>query len=166
MDSEADTLRPVDAFGRVLSVTGTQAQVRFPVGADDIRATLEKAKADGVSAPVMEFAPDAAFACDLRNDSAAEALLKKHNLEPGQFVCCIPRLRYTPYWKIRNTPMTDQQGARAQRNEAMADPDHAPLREAIVAVVRETGLKVLITCEDWNGSTYLSNAVVIAQPVS
>lgn len=28
------------------------------------------------------------------------------------------------------------------------------------------GRLVLITCEDWNGSTYLSNAVVIAQPVS
>jgi sortase (surface protein transpeptidase) len=27
------------------------------------------------------------------------------------------------------------------------------------------GRLVLITCEDWNGSTYLSNAVVIAQPV-
>jgi len=42
VDSEADTLRPVDAFGRVLSVTGTQAQVRFPVGADDVRATVGK----------------------------------------------------------------------------------------------------------------------------
>lgn len=28
------------------------------------------------------------------------------------------------------------------------------------------GRLVLITCEDWNGTTYLSNAVVIAQPVS
>jgi LPXTG-site transpeptidase (sortase) family protein len=27
------------------------------------------------------------------------------------------------------------------------------------------GRLVLITCEDWNGTTYLSNAVVIAQPV-
>src|SRR5256714_14547283 len=43
VDSEADTLRPVDAFGRVLSVTGAQAQVRFPVGgAEDRRATVGK----------------------------------------------------------------------------------------------------------------------------
>jgi DNA helicase HerA-like ATPase len=43
MNSETDTLRPVDAFGRVLSVTGSQAQVRFPVGgADDMRATVGK----------------------------------------------------------------------------------------------------------------------------
>jgi DNA helicase HerA-like ATPase len=40
--SEAN-IRPVDAFGRVLSVTGAQAQVRFPVGGeDDIRATVGK----------------------------------------------------------------------------------------------------------------------------
>ncbi len=28
------------------------------------------------------------------------------------------------------------------------------------------GRLVLITCEDWNGSTYLSNAVVVAEPVT
>ena len=28
------------------------------------------------------------------------------------------------------------------------------------------GRLVLVTCEDWNGETYLSNAVVIAEPVN
>jgi len=28
------------------------------------------------------------------------------------------------------------------------------------------GRLVLVTCEDWNGSTYLSNAVVFAEPVA
>ncbi|HEU4512521.1 MAG TPA: class F sortase, partial [Nocardioidaceae bacterium] len=28
------------------------------------------------------------------------------------------------------------------------------------------GRLVLITCEDWNGSVYLSNAVVVAEPVA
>src|SRR5205823_2027001 len=42
VNSEAG-IRPVDAFGRVLSVSGAQAQVRFPVGgADDVRATVGK----------------------------------------------------------------------------------------------------------------------------
>jgi hypothetical protein len=27
------------------------------------------------------------------------------------------------------------------------------------------GRLVLVTCEDWNGTTYLSNAVVIAKPI-
>ncbi len=30
---------------------------------------------------------------------------------------------------------------------------------------RVAGRLVLVTCEDWNGTTYLSNAVVIAEPV-
>src|SRR6185436_10539197 len=34
------------------------------------------------------------------------------------------------------------------RNEAMKEHDHAPLREAIVAVVRQTPLKVLLCPED------------------
>ena len=66
----------------------------------------------------------------------------------GKFVCVIPRLRYTPYWTIRGTAMTDEQKRRHARNEAMKEHDHAPLREAIIAVVRETRLKVLVCPED------------------
>jgi DNA helicase HerA-like ATPase len=43
VERTTDIARPVDAFGRVLSVTGSTAQVRFPVGgADDMRATVGK----------------------------------------------------------------------------------------------------------------------------
>jgi hypothetical protein len=96
----------------------------------------------------MDFAPDGAFACDLRNDRAAEQFLKTNNLESGKFACCIPRLRYTPYWEIRNQPMNAEQRRRHTRNEEMADHDHAPLRDAIRAVLRETNLKVLLCPED------------------
>jgi polysaccharide pyruvyl transferase WcaK-like protein len=96
----------------------------------------------------MEFAPDGAFACDLQDDRSANAFLKEHDLQQGQFLCCIPRLRYTPYWQIRNTPMTEQQQSRHRRNESLAEQDHAPLREAIVRLVRETSHKVLVCPED------------------
>jgi hypothetical protein len=121
-------------------------QAKFAFFRDSI--SLAKAKADGVQCPVMEFGPDGAFACDLRNDSAAQAFLRANQLEEGKFVCCIPRLRYTPYWDIRRTTMTDEQRRRSARNAAMAEHDHAPLREAIIAVVRETPMKVLICPED------------------
>lgn len=108
--------------------------------------SLEKARADGVRSPVMEFAPDGAFACDLRNDAAAENWLAANGLEHGKFACCIPRLRYTPYWLVRkNYPLDENKKA---RNDEMAEHDHAPLREAIAAVVRETDLKVLVCPED------------------
>lgn len=110
--------------------------------------SLEVAKQQGVTCPVLEFGPDGAFACDVRNDDLARAFLRTHELEDGQFVCCIPRLRYTPYWEIRGTPMSEEQRRRNARNEAIADQDHAPLRAAIEAVVSETPLKVLVCPED------------------
>ncbi|HTU98890.1 MAG TPA: polysaccharide pyruvyl transferase family protein [Luteitalea sp.] len=110
--------------------------------------SLDVGRRQGVKAPVMEFGPDAAFGCDLRDDTKADAFLRANGLEAGRFACAIPRLRYTPYWLIRNTAMKDEQKRRAARNEEMADRDHAPLRAAITRVVRETGLKVLLCPED------------------
>ena len=107
--------------------------------------SLELARQAGVKAPIVDFAPDGAFACDLRNDAAADAFLAAHRLEPGQFLCCIPKLRRTPYWLIRNTPKDEKIHA---RNELMKAADHAPLLEAIHAVVRETKLKILLCPED------------------
>jgi len=122
------------------------SQAKFVFFRDSV--SLAKAKADGVTCPVMEFGPDGAFACDLRDDAKAAAFLEANGLEAGKFLCCIPRLRYTPYWEIRGTAMSDEQRRRAARNEAMAEHDHTPLRAAIEAVVRETPLKVLICPED------------------
>ncbi len=109
--------------------------------------SLQFAEEKGCSCPVMEYGPDAAFACDLRDDSRAEAFLGKHGLETGKFLCCIPRLRYTPYWTIpgENHKFNEVKHA---RNEEMKEHDHAPLRQAIVEVVKQTDLKVLICPED------------------
>lgn len=108
--------------------------------------SLDVAKREGIKSPVMEFSPDGAFACDLKNDELADRFLKEHGLEPGQFVCCIPRLRYTPYWLIKEGRARDE--AKAARNEEMREHDHAPLREAIITIVRETDHRVLLCPED------------------
>ena len=73
--------------------------------------------------------------------------LKEHGLEEGKFLCCIPRCRNTPYWKIKDraTPSTKRS---TRATKAMKEHDHAPLREAIVAVVRQTPMKVLVCPED------------------
>lgn len=122
------------------------SQAKFVFFRDSV--SLEKAREEGVSSPIMEFAPDGAFACDLRNDSRALSFLRANNLTEGKFVCCIPRLRYTPYWRIRNQPMDARSAERNEYNEAMAEHDHAPLREAIIALIRETSLNVLVCPED------------------
>lgn len=122
------------------------SQARFVFFRDTV--SLARAKADGIRAALMEFAPDAAFACDVANDQAADHFLAKHGLEEGKFVCVIPRLRYTPYWKIRGKAMTDLDRKKQERNEAMKEHDHEPLRRAIIAVVRQAKLRVLICPED------------------
>jgi len=95
----------------------------------------------------MEFGPDGAFACDLRDDARATAFLKAHKLETNRFLCCIPRLRYPPIWTIpsKKRPINPIKHA---RNEAMKEHDHAPLRQAIIDVVQQTDLKILICPED------------------
>ncbi len=40
----------------------------------------------------------------LRDDVRGFAWLREHGLEDGKFICVIPRLRYTPYYKVNNVP--------------------------------------------------------------
>ncbi|TWT31912.1 polysaccharide pyruvyl transferase family protein [Blastopirellula retiformator] len=107
--------------------------------------SLAFAKEKGAQAPIMQFGPDGAFACNLRDDAKAEAFLKKHDLESGKFLCCIPRLRYTPSWVYKKSAVDP---AKHARNEEMKEHDHAPLREAIIQVVKQTDMKVLVCPED------------------
>jgi polysaccharide pyruvyl transferase WcaK-like protein len=108
--------------------------------------SLQVVKSAGVAAPVVEFGPDGAFAADVRNDEAATAFLQKHGLEEGRFICFLPNLRNAPYWKVKPNYAFDE--AKQRRNDEMKEHDHAPLREAIVAIVRETAMKVLVVPED------------------
>ncbi len=108
--------------------------------------SLETAKAAGVKCPVMEFGPDGAFATDLRNEERAEAFLHGWGLERGKFLCCIPRYRNTPYWTIHQERAIDP--VKQKRNDEMKEHDHAQLRAAMIAIVKQTDLKILICPED------------------
>lgn len=108
--------------------------------------SLQVVKDAGVTCPIIEFGPDGAFAADVRNDEAATAFLQKHGLEEGRFLCFLPNLRNAPYWKVKPDYAFDE--AKHARNEAMKEHDHAPLREAIVAITRRTLMKVLVVPED------------------
>lgn len=110
-------------------------------------ASLALARKLGCACPVMEFGPDGAFAVDLADDARADAFLAQNGLQAGRFLCCIPRLRYTPYWTIAEKKAAFD-GTKHARNEAMKEHDHAQLRRAIVEIVQQTGMKVLICPED------------------
>ncbi|MCA9248595.1 MAG: polysaccharide pyruvyl transferase family protein [Planctomycetales bacterium] len=121
------------------------SQAKFVYFRDSV--SLEHAKEQGVNCPVMEFGPDGAFACDLRNEERATEFLQAHGLKEGKFLCCLSRLRYTPYWTIpaKKRPIDPERHA---YNERMKEHDHAALRAAIIAVVRQTSHSVLLCPED------------------
>lgn len=108
--------------------------------------SLRALQASGITGPRIDFGPDATFAVDLRDEPAAARLLETHRLEPGRFLCAIPRLRWTPYWEIHpgtRQPMPE----RIAENERFAEIDHAKLRAGICGWVRETKMRVLLCPE-------------------
>jgi hypothetical protein len=107
--------------------------------------SLRALQASGFSRPVT-FGPDATFALDIHDEPAAEALLKKHNLEPGRFLCVLPRLRWTPYWEI-HPESRKPDPERIAVNEKYAEVDHAKLRDGLTAWVRQTGMRVFLVPE-------------------
>ena len=156
-----ETGKPYGVYGITLPLQGSTAT--SPASDKSIAATvavlsgakfayfrdsksLELAKQRGCTCPLMEFGPDGAFATDLRDDAKATSFLKANGLEDGQFLCCIPRLRFTPYWTIHKERALDP--VKHARNEALKEHDHAPHRQAIIEVLRQTKLKVLICPED------------------
>lgn len=114
------------------------------------RETVSLGVLDGarLEGPVLDFFPDATFALRLRDEARAEAFLQRHGLHEGGYLCVVPRLRYTPYHKIRAVNWTREEIERRERHNALhADQDHAKLREAMVAWVRQTRRKVLLVPE-------------------
>lgn len=105
--------------------------------------TAEYLRRQGVKTPVLEFGPDATFALNLQDDSRADEYLKRAGLVEGEFICVIPRLRYTPYYRLEGKPATAADRAKDAVNERTMERDHAKFRDLIVAFVRTTGLKVL-----------------------
>lgn len=148
---KAQTNKPYGVYGITLSAVDEKNRelldgARFLFFRDTI--SLKLAQDAKLKCPVMEFAPDGAFAFDLRNDAAAAAFLKEHTLEEGKFLVAIPRLRYTPYWKIHNRAMAEADKIKHETSEKLKESDHAKVRAAIVAWVKQTGMKVLLVPED------------------
>ena len=159
---KAETKKPYGVYGITMAPAGDPGmKIMRNNGLDDrCKALLDTAsfvflrdpkslkvvRDGGVKCPIIEFGPDGAFGCDVRNDEAAIAFLKANDLTEGKFLCCIPNLRNAPYWRIKPNYPFDE--AKNKRNEEMKEHDHVLLREAIIAVTRETDLKVLVCPED------------------
>lgn len=109
--------------------------------------SLKAARAAKVKVRYLEFAPDAAFATDDRDDALADAYLSSTGLVPGDYICVLSRLRYTPYFQIQDREPESGERERHAISETHKESDHEPLRRLMIRWVRETGKKVLLCPE-------------------
>ncbi|WPP50428.1 polysaccharide pyruvyl transferase family protein [Catalinimonas niigatensis] len=111
--------------------------------------SLDRLAEKGIQGEHTGFTPDATFAMHLLDEQKAQKFLQQHKLQERQFICVIPRLRKTPYFKIYPDSGWSQQAIDEVNalNEKHKEKDHAKAREAMITYVRETGNKVLVCPE-------------------
>ncbi len=151
-EAEGGTLAQLREKALRLPATHLGADLRFVMDRAAFffcRDTISRdyLRAQGVKTPVLEFGPDAQLGMHLRDDARAAAFLRAKGLERGKFICVIPRLRYTPYYQIRNEPRVPADDVRDAINNRTTEGDHAKLRDMMIAYVRKTGNKVLACAE-------------------
>ena len=103
-------------------------------------------RTQAVPCPRIEFAPDSTFFLRLQSSGAGAAFRRENGLEPGKFVCVIPRLRWTPADFDENDFRWTDARREAVSRQAVED-DMAKLREFVCHVVSATDLKVLVCPE-------------------
>jgi polysaccharide pyruvyl transferase WcaK-like protein len=151
-DPEGGTLRSIRERALKLPHTHLPPNLRYIMDRAAFffcRDTISRdyLKAQGVKTPLLEFGPDAQLGMHLRDDATGFSYLQANGLEEGKFICVIPRLRYTPYYRIRQTKRTPQDDIRDAINERTTERDHVKLRDMIVSYVRNTGNKVMACAE-------------------
>ncbi|MBK37016.1 MAG: polysaccharide pyruvyl transferase [Gemmatimonadetes bacterium] len=112
-------------------------------------ASLKVLGREGITCPIQAFAPDATFAMAIRDDAGARSRMAEHSLEPGRFLCIVPRMRYTPYHRIRKNHGWDPQRIQfvEQHNAQHTPDDVAKLARVIERWVEETGDRVFLVPE-------------------
>jgi hypothetical protein len=142
-DPEGGTLKSIHERALKLSPTHLRGDMRYIIDRAAFffcRDTISRdyLKAQRVKTPILEFGPDAQLGMHLRDDAKGLAYLKAHGLEAGKFICVIPRLRYTPYYRIRNAPrvaaddikdaINNRRGQRVERRDRVRPSRHSQRR--------------------------------------
>jgi hypothetical protein len=109
--------------------------------------SLQYLQSQKLRTPVVEFGLDGTFGIAVRDEKRAQDWLRRIGAEEGKFICVLPRLRYTPYYRVKNLPRDEGDYEIDAINAVHAARDHAPLRDLITLWVRETGLKVILCPE-------------------
>jgi hypothetical protein len=147
-DAEGGTLTELRAKAMKLAPTHLPDELRYILDRaafffcrDTI--SMDYLKTQKVKTPILEFGPDAQLGMHLRDDARGFGFLARHGLEQGRFAVVIPRLRYTPYYRVNNVPRVPADDVRDAINDRTTERDHIKLREMVVSYVKATGHKVL-----------------------
>jgi polysaccharide pyruvyl transferase WcaK-like protein len=147
------TEKPFGVFGTTLE-TPNKYHVKILKKASFIYTretrSVEHLRKVGINGDHVAFAPDATFYLNIHNEEKAASFLKENELEDKKFICAIPRLRYTPYhlFNPNKNGWSDEKIREVEEtNLKYKEIDHAKLREAMIAWVRETQQKVLVCPE-------------------
>lgn len=127
-------------------------------------ASIAVLKSKGIQGEFVRFAPDATFALEIHDDAKASTYMSKNNLEARKFICVIPRLRITPYNKIRlgKANWTEEKIQEVNSiNDKYKEEDHAKVREAMIAWVRQTGNKIVV-CPEMTYQVDIMDELLIA----
>jgi len=122
--------------------------------------TRDYFKAQGVRTPILEYGPDTQLAMNLSDRARGDAFRAAHGLEEGRFICVIPRLRYTPYYRIHNTSRRPGDEKKDAINQATVESDHAKLRDLMVSYVRQTGRRVM-ACGEMTYQVQMAKEVLV-----
>jgi Polysaccharide pyruvyl transferase len=109
--------------------------------------SLQYLRGQKLRTPIIEFGLDGTFGIAVRDEKRAQSWLQRIGVEEGKFICVLPRLRYTPYYRVKNLPRDKGDYEIDAINAEHASRDHASLRELITLWVRETKLKVILCPE-------------------
>lgn len=109
--------------------------------------SLKYLKTLDIKCPVQDFTPDSTFAINVYDDEKARLYLESAGLKSGEFICVIPRLRFTPYWQMVNREPSESEKERYAISMAFKGRDAEKMRNVMISWVRSTGLKVLVCPE-------------------
>ena len=111
--------------------------------------SLEVLKEAGLPTENTGFFPDATFNIQLSDASAAEQFLQANQLQEKEFICIVPRLRYSPYHEIHDYIQWSEEKIKevTKHNDKYKEEDHAKLREVMTRWIEATDNKVLVCPE-------------------
>lgn len=116
--------------------------------------SLENLKKANVKSNIIDFAPDATFGSIVSDDQKASIFMSNHGLTYKNFICVVPRLRVTPYYRIAPShrydprPWSDERIREVDKlNNEHKEIDHAKARVVMIDWVRRTGKHVLLCPE-------------------